>query len=805
MAYGGIKFDNITFTNAGVDTNITVSGLYASTTSGLTVTGTISGNLVQGATVSGTTVTGTSANFASGVFTTQISGTIGIFGAGSATAPGLAVGVGTTYKPGIYSPGTDQLAISTGGTGRLFVDASGTVGIGVGSDLGASKFFIAGNGTAGLTNIFTLRTASGNSYGLQVKGNNTNDEWLIQNYYNAALAFGTNNTERMRLTSAGLLGLGTSAPNYQLHVTTSFAVGASGFNQQLSFTNDTIQSLILGTGYTALKLNPLGGNVGIGTSSPLKKTEIRSAPTTADTDGLRVSDGTRYMEFAQTGATYSYMQVGANQNLLYFSGSDLHVSTDGANAITLNTNALERARIDSSGRLLVGTSTSLDVNAGLQIAVNSSFSDFYPLQIFHFDSTNDASGPTTIYTRSKSDTVGTISAVNVDDGLGVILFRGAGTSNYVNGALIKAEVDAGTVSNTSMPTRLVFSTTADGAASPTERMRIDSSGNLGVGVTSPATASFGNVIRNKAPLGTGAAGYFTEGSNSDTWFGIYSGTGTSDSAALVYPSTGSLRIATTTGVGVGGFSERLRITSAGLVGVGTSTPTYKFQINSGSNPGGEAGAIAFGDVGPGTPCARINAYRVDGSFSGELQFFTTVGAGTETRAMTIDSSQRVLVGITSANTSGAKLQTSDGLTFPATQVASSDPNTLDDYEEGTFTPVIQGSTTVGTATYATRSGFYTKIGRQVTAHIAINWSSGTGTGNLQIGSLPFNTALADGSVSFGLVDNVTLTTLSILTGTAAVGSARIDLTNAIVGGGSYAFSPYDASGFLVLTVTYFAT
>ena len=103
------------------------------------------------------------------------------------------------------------------------------------------------------------------------------------------------------------------------------------------------------------------------------------------------------------------------------------------------------------------------------------------LQVFHFDSTNDTSGPTTIYTRSKSDTVGTISAVNVDDGLGVILFRGAGTSSYVNGALIKAEVDAGTVSNTSMPGRLVFSTTADGASSPTERMRIDNAGNVGIG------------------------------------------------------------------------------------------------------------------------------------------------------------------------------------------------------------------------------------------------------------------------------------------------------------------------------------
>jgi hypothetical protein len=82
------------------------------------------------------------------------------------------------------------------------------------------------------------------------------------------LAFAEGGVEVLRITAAGLVGVGTSAPDYQLHATTSFAVGAAGFNQQLSFTNDTIQSLVLGSGYTPLKLNPLGGNVGIGTTSP---------------------------------------------------------------------------------------------------------------------------------------------------------------------------------------------------------------------------------------------------------------------------------------------------------------------------------------------------------------------------------------------------------------------------------------------------------------------------------------------------------------------------------------------------------
>jgi hypothetical protein len=121
------------------------------------------------------------------------------------------------------------------------------------------------------------------------------------------VAISTNGTEKLIVKSDGKVGLGTSAPNYQLHVTTDFAVGASGFNQQLSFTNDTIQSLLLGTGYTPLKLNPLGGNVGIGTTSPGSALEINAAAATSP--------------------------------------------------FIAKINTAEAARIDSSGRLLVGTSS----------------------------------------------------------------------------------------------------------------------------------------------------------------------------------------------------------------------------------------------------------------------------------------------------------------------------------------------------------------------------------------------------------------------------------------------------------------
>ena len=103
----------------------------------------------------------------------------------------------------------------------------------------------------------------------------------------------------------------------------------------------------------------------------------------------------------------------------------------------------------------------------------------------------------------------------------------------------------------------------------------------------------------------------------------------------------------------------------------------------------------------------------------------------------IDSSGRLLVGTSTANTSGAKLQTVDGITFPATQVASADPNTLDDYEEGTWTP-SQGAGLTVVGAYSS-SGFYTKIGKVVHVFAALKGATSiaSSAGGILCGGLPF--------------------------------------------------------------------
>ena len=93
------------------------------------------------------------------------------------------------------------------------------------------------------------------------------------------------------------------------------------------------------------------------------------------------------------------------------------------------------------------------------------------------------------------------------------------------------------------------------------------------------------------------------------------------------------------------------------------------------------------------------------------------------------------IGGATASTSGS------GITFPATQSASTNVNTLDDYEEGTWTPIIDGFITSPTITYTTQAATYTKVGRLVTFEFLVrgNRTSG-GSGRIFIKGLPFTSA-----------------------------------------------------------------
>ena len=380
MAYGTIKVDTITFTDAGVDKSVTISGLVQNPTfsGNITVTGTVSGNTIQGQTVSGATITGGAA-----AFTTVTGGvatiTSGVFALGSASNPSISfTGDANT---GLYSPGADQVAISTNGTGRLFVDASGKVGLGVANPVGNLAIYTPFTPTIYLQNSTSSTTATD---GLQLALDSA--DGYIWNFENGTLRFATNNTERLRITSAGLVGVGTSSPGNLLHVSgtsstpaTFERTGTTGtfvaFKDSTSLvfignTNGVFSIQTPGSSYSDKLVVTSAGNVGVGTTDPKGPLHVAGSSANA---------------FPQAGGALWLSDTNANTNIKNWSilsisgdyriitGTDTYSGGELAYKVTRTTGkdvnehiwyrgaSIESMRIDSSGRLGIGTSSPSDL------------------------------------------------------------------------------------------------------------------------------------------------------------------------------------------------------------------------------------------------------------------------------------------------------------------------------------------------------------------------------------------------------------------------------------------------------------
>ena len=169
------------------------------------------------------------------------------------------------------------------------------------------------------------------------------------------------------------------------------------------------------------------------------------------------------------------------------------------------------------------------------------------------------------------------------------------------------------------------------------------------------------------------------------------------------------------------------------VGIGTSSPTTKLTVNNASatdyvslTTGGTVKGVLADEAGDLIiKSAASLLFQTNGSIRARLN---TTGAF-------------VLAG-------GTTTANGIGITFPATQSASSDANTLDDYEEGTWTPIIFGGSTSGSTTYVSQNGTYTKIGRVVYFNTDVDWSAQTGTGSLCLGGLPFTAGSTNGNCTY---------------------------------------------------------
>jgi len=213
--------------------------------------------------------------------------------------------------------------------------------------------------------------------------------------------------------------------------------------------------------------------------------------------------------------------------------------------------------------------------------------------------------------------------------------------------------------------------------------------------------------------------------------------------------------------------------------------------------GGDDGVLVF--QSKGTETARINTDKqiVAAAGTASLPIYSTTGdLNTGIYFPAADNIGFATNGVIRGR------WTTDGLCFGTDTAAA---NALDDYEEGTFTPVASGSSSAGTGTYYRQVGRYTKIGRLVTIQVSLAWSAHTGTGNLQV-SIPITAdSTAENYVSISsFLQLMTLPANSYVQGVVIPGTVRIDVYSYPTGGGATAALTLDAAAEIIYSVSYIA-
>ena len=713
---------------------------------------------------------------------------------GIVTASTFQAGTGVS----ISSPRSQTLALFTNNVEGLHLDDAGRVGIGTtnankAADANNAKVVNAGIITANqyygnqLTavgaNITGVTTFTGNStFGGDVT---VPDKIIHTGDTDTAIRFPgtdiftieTGGSERVRVDSAGL-----KIPDKLLH--------AGDVDTFLEFGTDTITLDTAGSERVRITS---AGLVGIGSDSPAS---------TLDVGGdIKILDNSPRLTFHDENAVGAANATGGFEVYDNAGNRSIYVgSINASNTINFATTDTERLRINADGLVLVGVTASRAVGTATA----------HKFQVEAVDATAGVTvtrcnagsvGPYLSFGKSRAGSLGDNTVVQSGDSLGMIRFAGAdGTDTQNVGAQIQAFVD-GTPGTDDMPGRLSFFTTADGANTSTERLRITSTGRL---------QTMGN--SENISMDSSANGQFMVDGN-----GYGFAVAMDASACHLYHNSSSRDLILGTNE-----IERLRINgSSGVVGINTDAGNAQLVVHKNSTnttitghnylatqsgmmiQNRQQSAVgqftAFtGNVssaGGYTQSASMVIESTATAYSPKMHFTRRSGSGTQGINMTIDAAGEVGIGLTEPATrfhvyhatdnsvarfesgdaycnivindsnsnasrpyfgvqaddfrfvshdgsnSGEKLRilNTGGITFNGDTATA---NALDDYEEGTWTPTLHDASGNSSSFGSVTEANYTKIGNSVRLTLrAVNMdSTGMTTGNtVYLKGLPFTT------------------------------------------------------------------
>jgi len=313
------------------------------------------------------------------------------FGSGTSSSPAIYFGDSADGDVGgiIYAHASNAMSFRTNGSERMRIDSSGNVGIGTSSP--TQELEVAGTIRSSLSAAdysFGATTSGGGGFFIEPDDYTAaNPVWEIRTNASEPLAFQMGGTERMRIDSSGNVGIGTSSPSRPLHISASdcrirltdsdadtISVELHNSSGSGILSTNGASSLLFQTDNAERLRIDSGGNVGIGTSSPATK--------------LHVQDGTSSLRFRQNGTVSETLVVGPSggdaalylgdtvdtvRAGLYYDTSENDLQIRGYNNST-------RIIIDSDGNVGIGTTApaeKLDVNGNIRIQGGSPRLKFY--------------------------------------------------------------------------------------------------------------------------------------------------------------------------------------------------------------------------------------------------------------------------------------------------------------------------------------------------------------------------------------------------------------------------------------------